>query len=46
MAQPLVTIDWLKQNKDNVRLVEVDVDTTQYETGHIPGAANFPWATE
>ena len=29
-----------------VRLVEVDVDTTAYEQGHIPGAVGFNWPTE
>ena len=26
-----------------VRLIEVDVDTTAYEQGHIPGAVGFNW---
>jgi hypothetical protein len=27
----------------NVRLIEVDVDTTAYDTGHIPGAIGWHW---
>jgi len=38
MAQALVTTQWVADNRDSVRLIEVDVDTTQYEQGHIPGA--------
>lgn len=45
-VSPLVTIDWLLQHKDNVRLVEVDVDTTQYATGHIEGAVAFNWQSQ
>ena len=26
--------------------MEVDVDTTQYESGHIPGAVSFNWQTQ
>jgi thiosulfate/3-mercaptopyruvate sulfurtransferase len=29
-----------------VRLIEVDVDTTAYEQGHIPGAVGFNWQRE
>ena len=29
-----------------VRLIEVDVDTTAYEQGHIPGAVGFNWQKE
>jgi thiosulfate/3-mercaptopyruvate sulfurtransferase len=29
-----------------VTLVEVDVDTTQYESGHIPGAIAFNWQSQ
>ncbi len=48
MVEPLVSTQWVIDNKDNpnVRLVEVDVDTTQYETGHIPGAVSFNWQTQ
>lgn len=44
----LVSTDWAEQhiNDDNVRFVEVDVDTSSYETGHIPGAVGWNWKTE
>ena len=48
MAEVLVTTDWVVQHsKDaNVRIVEVDVDTTAYDQGHVPGAAGWNWTTE
>jgi thiosulfate/3-mercaptopyruvate sulfurtransferase len=46
MTEALVTTQWVADNKDRVRLIEVDVDTTQYETGHIPGAVAFNWQTQ
>ena len=48
MADVLVTTDWVAQHsKDaNVRIVEVDVDTTAYDQGHVPGAAGWNWTTE
>ena len=44
----LVSTDWAEQhlNDDNVRFVEVDVDTSSYETGHIPGAVGWNWKTQ
>jgi thiosulfate/3-mercaptopyruvate sulfurtransferase len=44
----LVETDWVQQNLDNptVKLVEVDVDTTSYDAGHIPGAIGFNWRTQ
>ncbi|HEY7290459.1 MAG TPA: sulfurtransferase [Vicinamibacterales bacterium] len=44
----LVTTDWVAQHaRDaNVRVVEVDVDTTAYEQGHVPGAAGWNWTNE
>ncbi|MEK6572572.1 MAG: sulfurtransferase, partial [Bacteroidota bacterium] len=44
----LVTTDWVAQHLDDksVRLIEVDVDTTQYETGHIRGAMGWNWQTQ
>jgi thiosulfate/3-mercaptopyruvate sulfurtransferase len=46
--EKLVTTDWVAQHKDdaNVRLVEVDVDTTAYDQGHIPGAVGWNWERE
>lgn len=51
MTGALVTTQWVVDNLDNLasqgyRLVEVDVDTTQYEQGHIPGAVAFNWQTQ
>ncbi len=44
----LVSPDWVEQhrNDSNVRLVEVDVDTTAYDSGHIPGAVGWNWTTQ
>ena len=44
----LVTTDWIAQHlKDpGIRLVEVDVDTTAYEQGHIRGAVGLNWQTQ
>ena len=43
----LVSTDWVAQHAtDNgVRVVEVDVDTSSYDQGHVPGAAGWNWAT-
>ena len=48
MANVLVNTDWVAQHgKDaGVRVVEVDVDTTSYDQGHVPGAAGWNWTTE
>ena len=44
----LVTTDWVAQhlNDPKVRLVEVDVDTTQYEQGHIQNAIGWNWQSQ
>jgi thiosulfate/3-mercaptopyruvate sulfurtransferase len=44
----LVTTEWVAEHgKDpGVRIVEVDVDTTAYDQGHVPGAAGWNWTTE
>ena len=44
----LVTTEWVAQNLNapNTRLVEVDVDTTGYDQGHIPGAVGWNWQTQ
>jgi thiosulfate/3-mercaptopyruvate sulfurtransferase len=46
--EALVSTDWLAENinKPNHRVVEVDVDTTAYDQGHIPGAVGWNWQTE
>jgi thiosulfate/3-mercaptopyruvate sulfurtransferase len=44
----LVTTEWVAQhaNDASVRVVEVDVDTTAYDQGHVPGAIAWNWTTE
>jgi thiosulfate/3-mercaptopyruvate sulfurtransferase len=44
----LVTTDWAIANltAPNTRFVEVDVDTTQYAQGHLPGAVAFNWQSQ
>lgn len=44
----LVSADWVQEhlNDPNIRLIEVDVDTTAYEQGHIPGAIGLNWQTQ
>ena len=41
----LVDVDWVQTHAGdlNVRLVEVDVDTTAYDSGHIPCALGWNW---
>jgi thiosulfate/3-mercaptopyruvate sulfurtransferase len=46
MVEALVSTQWVVDNHDRVRLVEVDVDTTQYATGHAPGALAFNWQSQ
>ena len=47
-SDALVSTEWAAAHKDdaNVRLVEVDVDTSAYETGHIEGAIAWNWTTQ
>jgi thiosulfate/3-mercaptopyruvate sulfurtransferase len=44
----LVSTEWAAEhlNDPKVRLVEVDVDTTAYVQGHIPGAVGWNWQTQ
>jgi thiosulfate/3-mercaptopyruvate sulfurtransferase len=44
----LVSTDWVAQRGGdaNVRLVEVDVDTTAYDKGHIKNAVGWNWTTQ
>jgi thiosulfate/3-mercaptopyruvate sulfurtransferase len=46
--EALVDTDWVASHlkDDTVRIVEVDVDTTQYEKGHVPGAIGFNWQSQ
>ena len=43
----LVETGWVADHNDdpNIRIVEVDVDTTAYEKGHVPGAIGWNWTT-
>jgi thiosulfate/3-mercaptopyruvate sulfurtransferase len=44
----LVETDWVQANlgKPGIKLVEIDVDTRAYDTGHIRGAVGFNWRTD
>ena len=44
----LVSTEWVAQHGSdaNVRLIEVDVDTTAYEGGHIKEAVGWNWQTQ
>ena len=46
--EALVETDWLAAHAadPNVRVFEVDVDTTAYEQGHAPGAIGLNWKTQ
>src|SRR3954471_6701692 len=49
-AQPdsLVSIGWVLEhlNDPKVKLVEVDVDTTSYDKGHVKNAIGWNWQTQ
>lgn len=44
----LVSTEWVASHASdpNVRLVEVDVDTTAYDKGHIQGAVGWNWQSQ
>ncbi len=46
--ESLVSTDWVAEHgsDDNVRLVEVDVDTSAYDSGHIAGAVGWNWHSQ
>jgi thiosulfate/3-mercaptopyruvate sulfurtransferase len=46
--ETLVDADWVAQHIDhpNIRLIDVDEDTTAYEQGHIPTAVGWHWFTD
>lgn len=48
MTDALVTTQWAADNLDNpnIRIVEVSVETSLYDTEHIPGAVNFSWTSQ
>ena len=46
--ESLVSTDWVADHASdaNVRLVEVDVDTSAYDSGHIAGAVGWNWQSQ
>ena len=46
--ESLVSTEWVAEHGSdaNVRLVEVDVDTSAYEQGHIAGAVGWNWQSQ
>jgi len=46
--EALVETDWLAEHAGdpNVRVFEVDVDTTAYDQGHVAGAIGLNWKTQ
>src|SRR5271163_4002214 len=46
--EALVSTEWVAQHSQDphVRVVEVDVDTTEYSKGHVPGAIGWNWTTQ
>jgi thiosulfate/3-mercaptopyruvate sulfurtransferase len=47
-ADTLVSTAWVAEHLTDraVRVVEVDVDTTAYDQGHVPGAVGWNWNTQ
>lgn len=47
MTEALVSTQWVVDNLDKIRLVEIDVDTSVYEkSGHVPTAVAFNWTSQ
>ncbi len=46
--ESIVTTEWVAENlaSENLRLVEVDVDTEAYDQGHLPGAIGWNWTSQ
>ena len=44
----LVSTEWVANNLNDpkVKLIEVDVDTTAYDEGHVEGAVGFNWTSQ
>jgi thiosulfate/3-mercaptopyruvate sulfurtransferase len=47
-TQTLVSTEWAQAHLSDqgLRFVEVDVDTAEYDRGHIPGAVGFNWQSQ
>ena len=45
MKPALVSTQWVADNA-MIRIVEVSVETSLYDTEHLPGAVNFSWTTQ
>ena len=48
MTKALVTTQWVADhlNDSAIRIVEVSVETSLYDTEHVPGAVNFSWTSQ
>jgi thiosulfate/3-mercaptopyruvate sulfurtransferase len=48
MKSALVTTQWVADHLHDpaIRLVEISVETSLYETEHLPGAVNLNWTTQ
>jgi thiosulfate/3-mercaptopyruvate sulfurtransferase len=46
--EALVSTEWVAQQSQDpkVRVAEVDVDTSEYAKGHVPGAIGWNWTTQ
>jgi thiosulfate/3-mercaptopyruvate sulfurtransferase len=44
----LVSTDWLEERLEdpNIRIIEVDEDTTAYDKGHVPNSVRWNWSTD
>ncbi len=44
----LVTTEWVAEHLSDpkIRIVEVDVDTSAYDQGHVPGTIGWNWQTQ
>lgn len=49
----LVSVDWVRDRLDEIqrddpslRLLEVDIDPSNYDRGHVPGATKIDWKTD
>ena len=46
--ETLATTQWVYDHRDdpNVRIAEVDVDTSAYQEGHVPNAIGWNWSSQ